>query len=346
MLWLSMASMVWADVRIAREFVIRNPLVTALSISLVIHLALFGGWRVGKHLGWWQHQATWLLQWNKKKVPVLKTASVPQPLAARQKEIPLTFVEVDPTQATPEPPKEAKHYGVANTKAANPDAVVETPVPKLEGQQDKVPRLVDNPKPQPFPLQPSPPPEPAKPLQEPPPRPKTSEPPGDLAKLKPADIKPNDAKADAVIGETPVVVPERPRTLAAARQQRAMLAGDKMKQEGGVKQRGRVSLDVKATPFGAYDAEFIAAVQQRWYNLLESTPFAQRAGKVVLDFRLNYDGRITDMKAGDNDAGELLGLICQKAVLDPAPYRPWPSDMRRLVGANYREVTFTFYYNY
>lgn len=343
--------MVRADFRLARDFVIRNPLITALIISLIIHLALFGGWKLGQRLGWWQHQATWLLHWNKKKASLLKTASVPQPLAPRQKEIPLTFVEVDPTQAAPEPPKEAKHYGVANTKAANPDAVVEKPVPKIEGKQDKVPLLADNPKPQPFPLQPSPPPEPVKPEEEPPPKPKASEPPGDLAKLKPeeakpVETKPPEVKPDAAIGEAPVVVRERPRTLAAARQQKAMLAGDRMRQEGGVKQRGRVSLDVKATPFGAYDAEFIAAVQQRWYNLLDSTPFAQRAGKVVLEFRLNYDGRITDMKAGDNDVGEMLGLICQRAVLDPAPYRPWPSDMRRLVGANYREVTFTFYYNY
>jgi len=31
-------------------------------------------------------------------------------------------------------------------------------------------------------------------------------------------------------------------------------------------------------------------------------------------------------------------------VLDPAPYGVWPSDMRRMVGANFRDVTFTFYY--
>ena len=58
-----------------------------------------------------------------------------------------------------------------------------------------------------------------------------------------------------------------------------------------------------------------------------------------------YDGRITDMKMSDNDVGDLLGLLCERAVLDPAPYAPWPSDMRRLIGHNYREVTFTFYYN-
>jgi hypothetical protein len=37
-----------------------------------------------------------------------------------------------------------------------------------------------------------------------------------------------------------------------------------MKQEGGTRASGaRASFDVKATPFGAYDAAFIEAVTQR-----------------------------------------------------------------------------------
>ena len=40
----------------------------------------------------------------------------------------------------------------------------------------------------------------------------------------------------------------------------------------------------------------------------------------------------------------LLGLICQKAVLDPAPFGAWPSDMRRTLG-NTRNIQFTFHYN-
>jgi len=58
-----------------------------------------------------------------------------------------------------------------------------------------------------------------------------------------------------------------------------------------------------------------------------------------------YDGRITDLKVNGNDVGELLGLLCERAILDPAPYPAWPSDMRRMIGQNFREVTFTFYYN-
>jgi len=65
---------------------------------------------------------------------------------------------------------------------------------------------------------------------------------------------------------------------------------------------------------------------------------------VTLRFHLNYDGRITDMEVLENNVGDLLGYVCQKAIEDPAPFAAWPSDMRRMVGMNYREITFTFYY--
>jgi hypothetical protein len=59
---------------------------------------------------------------------------------------------------------------------------------------------------------------------------------------------------------------------------------------------------------------------------------------------LHYDGRITDMKVAESTTGEVLTLICQKAVLDPAPFAAWPSDLRRAQG-DIRSIQFTFYYN-
>ncbi len=50
------------------------------------------------------------------------------------------------------------------------------------------------------------------------------------------------------------------------------------------------------------------------------------------------------MNMAENTVGEVLGLICQKAVLDPAPFASWPSDMRRTLG-DIRNIQFTFYYN-
>jgi hypothetical protein len=118
-----------------------------------------------------------------------------------------------------------------------------------------------------------------------------------------------------------------------------------MKQEGGVQRRHEMaSLDTKATPFGAYDAALVEAISQRWFTLLDQRDYASDSrGKVVLQFHLHYDGRITDMNVSENTAGEVLGFLCQKAVLDPAPFAAWPSDMRRTLG-NVRSIQFTFYY--
>ena len=105
------------------------------------------------------------------------------------------------------------------------------------------------------------------------------------------------------------------------------------------------SLDVTATPFGSYDAAIVAAIQNHWYALLDDQRLTRGTGKVTIRFHLHDDGRVTDMAMPENTVGELLSILCERAIRDPAPFAPWPSDMRRLVGANFREVNFTFYYN-
>ena len=119
-----------------------------------------------------------------------------------------------------------------------------------------------------------------------------------------------------------------------------------MKQEGGVRRRMDTSLfNTVATPYGAYDSMLISMIRQHWYDLLDERSYAlDSRGKVVLQFVLHPDGRITDMKVAENTAGEVLGIVCQKAVLDPAPFPAWPTEMRRLIGEE-RPIPFTFYYD-
>jgi hypothetical protein len=300
--------MYWLELRNVRDFVAKNPLAAAFGISLAVHLTLFTTWRIGKRLHWWDHQATWLLNLNKKRsVKVLAKQLQAQQQQQRQREIPLTFVEVDPQVATPEPPpKQTEYYGAANAKAAVPEPTPEAEKPKIDGTQTQIARTETVPRLNAQPLQPSLP----------------REDPGDTVTLP---------------------TKEKPRTLAKAREQKN-LVGEKVKQEGGAPRRGKLSFDVGATSFGAYDAAFIAAVQQRWYDILDNTSFTQRPGKVVLEFRLYHNGTIREMRQTETEVGEVLGLICQKAVLDPAPYAPWPRDMRLTFTQGYRDVKFTFVY--
>jgi hypothetical protein len=288
----------------------------ALALSLGLHLFAWGGYEAGKQLGWSQrlHLPAWL-----HLVPKMKTG----PLAVPQNnEEQLTFVEV--AQPTTEAPPNTKYYSSQNSRAADPTKGNKD-VPQLNGKQTEVAKTENVPRPNVNKLQPSPP-APQQKLQP-------AIQPGDLTLGKPQDTKPQEQS--------------RPRTIKQAYEQQAhQLPGVQTKQEGGTPRHALVpSFDVKATPFGAYDELFIEAVTQRWYDLLESRQFAMdRTGKVTLRFHLNYDGTITDMSVLQNTVGDLLGYVCQKAVSDPAPFALWPSDMRRDIGKNYREITFTFYY--
>jgi hypothetical protein len=292
----------------------------ALALSLALHLFVWGSYEAGKKFDVWQRlpRLAWLLPAPKMVPPVQK----PEP--------PLEFVMVE--QPSPEAPANAKYYSSQNSRAANPDAVRNATVPKLNGTQTEVPKLETMTKPDFNKLQPAP-----KPTTPEPAQPSPAVAPGDLTLGKPQESQTQQEQA-----------PPRPRTLqqALAQTQPHRSPGVAMKQDGGVPNvKLSASFDVKATPFGEYDSEFVDAVTYRWYSLLESQQFAlDRTGKVMLRFHLNYDGTITDMTVLQNTVGDLLGYVCQKAINDPAPFKPWPEDMRRLVGANYREITFTFYY--
>ena len=119
-----------------------------------------------------------------------------------------------------------------------------------------------------------------------------------------------------------------------------------MRQDGGTQRRHiEASFDVKATAFGAYDAAFIEAVEQRWFALLDNMSYnGYRRGKVLVQFHLNYNGSISDLKVVEENVGLELSLMCQKAISDPSPYDKWPREMRLMVDKDYREIQFVFYY--
>ena len=291
----------------------RERLILAVGLSLAAHLAAFGGYEFCKGL----HIFSRLNH-------AAKAKAQPLPPAAQNTE-PVVFIDVNPEQATTEAPQNAKYYSSKNSLAANPETERNTDTPKLNGKQPDVPKTEDAPRQNLNKLQPQ---TPEKEQQEP----KPAVQPGDLALAKPQELQPQQ--------------PPRPRTIREALAQQNRSPGVQMRQDGGAHRiELQPSFDAKATPFGAYDAAFIEAVQQHWYDLLDSQKFAQdRTGKVTVQFHLNYDGTITELKVLDNNVGELLGYVCQQAIAEPAPFAPWPSDMRRMVGENFREITFTFYY--
>ena len=312
----------------------------------MLHTLFFGTWKWGQNHGWWKtnRMPAWMQLVQKRVLSQIAKRLPPPPKPAQA--VPLLFVDVDPNLAIPTPPK--KFDGAANTQAANPEKKIESDIPQINGSQDKILKTTEpstsKAQPlQPTPAKPTPQTTPATTPQPAQPEPKEAKAPGDLAFVKPQDKAQEGKSPKDKVEEQAQPTHTRPRTLDEARK-RMGLQGDRMQQTGGAHRIAiDSSLDVTRTSFGDYDREFIDAVQQKWNQLLADRD-ANVPGKVIVEFRLHFDGRITDMKMTQNEVGELLGLICQKAVLDPAPYKRWPDEMRREIGANYREIRFTFFY--
>lgn len=288
----------------------RRHLWIALTASVGAHVVAASVWAL---LG------TVLIALNRSLLADMTTAAMEARVRARQ-EPPMVYVDVSPEQATPEPPPETKFYSTQNALAANPEPVAkDSEVPKIEGREEPVTKTFDTLRPDPV-AEPTPPPEPE-------PEPQPAPPPtGDLA-----------------LGTPPPETRRRPRTLAEARMQKGLI-GPRTRQDGGVRRQGVVSLNVRSSPFGAYDAALIAAIQKRWYDLLEDTSVPLRPGRVIVEFTLHYDGRVTELKIAEQDVGEILALYCRKAISDPAPFGPWPKELRELVGKDYRDVRISFFY--
>jgi hypothetical protein len=327
--------------------------IVALLVSLLVHLVIYSGYYTGNKLGWWQkwHLPVWLQ-------PVAKQFPLQAQIAHDSE--PTMFVDV--SHADADAPMKPKYYSNKNSRAANADTA-NADAPKINGRQTDVPKTEDVAKP--APKSTSAPAAPSKPQPKsdsaarlanlqpsmPPPSPKamtrseTPEPPKTPGETD--SPKPNtNAPAPQTVAASAPAEPPRPRTLKQALAQQQQIPGVQMHQAGGVAKRALwSSLDAKATPFGDYDAAIIEAVSQRWYDLLDNHRYAQdRSGKVMLRFKLKPDGSIIEMQTLDNTVGQMLGYLCQEAIEEAAPFAKWPPDMSRMIGANYRDITFTFYY--
>jgi hypothetical protein len=117
-----------------------------------------------------------------------------------------------------------------------------------------------------------------------------------------------------------------------------------MKHDAGSSHVGSTSgLDVRSTITGNYDRMFVDAVQAQWDYLMKDHQPAP-PGEVHLEFKLHYDGRITDMKMKFSSVDGFYALLCQKAIIDNVPYARWTTEMRRELAGDTRDISFTFYY--
>jgi len=293
-----------------------NRVLLALAISLLAHLLIFGGYVLTRDV-----PVLYRLLWMARQQRVLPQVQV--------REEPLEFVTVQ-TPST-EAPEKAKYVSNKNSVAADLEGKNKSENPELTGHQTDVPQTVDIYHPQ-F---------------------SKSNEGADQHQADNAQAnqqqKPSQNAGDLTLGkadQTQQQEQPRPRTLKDAYAEMAKhLPSMTMKEEGGAQRHARIpSLSVKITGFGDYDERFADTVDQNWWHLLDSQKFSEdHTGKVVLLFRLNYDGTISEMRVAQSTVGDLLAYVCEKAVLDGAPYEPWTDNMRLELG-DHIDVIYTFSY--
>ena len=133
----------WASIHSYRARLAANSVARALALSLAVHLVLFGMLEVSYFL----HLPDWLRSVLDLSRRVAEEQRSPPP--TDQEPPTLTFVEVDPSQATAEPPKDTKNYSAFNSIAANPEVALDSEKPKIEGKQEHVPKVMDTLRPAP-----------------------------------------------------------------------------------------------------------------------------------------------------------------------------------------------------
>lgn len=342
----------------------RRSVVTALVVSILLHAYV---WLMAVLIdrafvrGWLPAWLQPLVQPAQALLAKTPPPAAAEPPAEQWTEIPLQFIEVDPALATAELPKEAKYTSTANTLAANPNPAKEIRAdPRIEGFREDSLKTFDTLKPaeKPVPAQPKQATDQetvAVPVQAPKPAQQSRDAreekgvrPGEtlLAKVDPRSdlLKPQEGQT-AQAAE-PAQAEQRPRykKVAEVRRDKGMLVGERMKLNGNVMRTGiDSSLDVKASPLGDYNYRLVQAVQERWYQLLDERKFAlERTGKAVIKFSLHQDGSVSDVRTDSSTVGDTLSFLCELAIMQPAPYGKWPSEVRRLIGRDVLEVTFTF----
>jgi hypothetical protein len=312
-----------------------NRLVWAFVISVALHLSVWGVYEGGQKLGVWR--ALRVPAWLQKLAAALTPPKAQSVFVPKEIEPPQVFIDVRDSQAVTEPPKDAIGYSDKNSLAANPDSTKDTNLPKIDGKQEQMVRTADADR-KPFDrLMPSPV-QPDQPAEEQ--RAKPENPQGDLTLSKPdLQLRPDTGKAERT----------KPRTIveAKARLPEQSQPGAKKREDAGTRRRAFApGYDVKATGFGAYDRALIDAISQYWYDSLDARNYAgYEAGRVVVEFRLHYDGRISELAVKETTVNGTLTYLCQNAIQVPSPYRPWPREMRLKIGEDSRKITFAFFYN-
>lgn len=121
--------------------------------------------------------------------------------------------------------------------------------------------------------------------------------------------------------------------------------GPTMKQPVRASRLGVVAIDANFSEFGDYTQRMIEAVSEQWQLLASRSNLADGniGTRVVLEFIVDDEGNVLDMRVAYSDATQPARLLCQDAVISRAPYGAWTREMKSAIGEE-MPIRFTFHY--
>jgi hypothetical protein len=106
---------------------------------------------------------------------------------------------------------------------------------------------------------------------------------------------------------------------------------------------GALPARINSSMFAPYDSDFISVIQQHWVGMLDAASgLAPKKGQVAVSFLLYSDGHVSNFRVVRTTMDESVTLICQKAVLECAPFAPWPPEMKQVINNDSHEIQITF----
>lgn len=137
--------------------------------------------------------------------------------------------------------------------------------------------------------------------------------------------------------------PRKPQPRVQLTQQRvrpAIFAEDKV----GTKNIGLAGYDARWSNYGAYLQRLVDSVQIQFDNIVNNSGVFPPTGTVVtIKFRMDSDGKITDILSAESTGGEQAKSQSMSAITARSPYGKWTDDMVAMLGDS-QEFTWKFYY--
>jgi len=137
--------------------------------------------------------------------------------------------------------------------------------------------------------------------------------------------------------------PRKPQPRLALNQQRvrpAIFAEDPI----GSPNIGLAGYDARWSNYGAYLQRLVDSVQIQFQRLADESRISPPTGTIVtVKFRLDSEGKVSEIISVDSTGGQQAASVCTSAITTRAPYGKWTDDMIAMLGTS-TEFTWKFYY--